>query len=122
MIGLDVMGASVTVATSDIKWSDGTLVQLGTPIYDRAHGRGKISKLTEAASGSKPRVEIEWEGGGTFSWETSVLDATLKQVPPKVSSPKEEGFLSRKIVGPVRVWHAGLAAVAIGGLLWWKLS
>lgn len=32
--------------------------------------------------------------------------------------PAEEGFLSRHIVGPVRVWHAGLAGIA-GGALWW---
>lgn len=34
-----------------------------------------------------------------------------------------EGFLSRKVVGPVKVWHLGaVALIGGGGLLWWKLS
>lgn len=86
MNGYTMLGSGDTlISTSEIKWTDGSLVQLGTPIYHDTYGYGTISKLTSSEIGSpasKPRVEIQWKNGGSISWETSVLDAKYKQLPP----------------------------------------
>lgn len=57
------------------------------------------------------------------AWQQTLAKAQNAQITRGASdvgalaAPKEESFLSRKIVGPVRVWHAG-AGVGVLGLGW----
>ena len=82
-------GASITVSTSDIKWSDGTIAELGDRFNDPTFGPGKISKLESTMdTRGKPRVTIEWDKGGSFSWETGVIDSKMRGGPQWVELGK----------------------------------